>query len=142
MSRYSASGAPHLQSAFSSPLASSLAAGLAYPADLFHYNPYSALTPTSPLTPSSFWSLTAQQSMTTIDSVLKIAYFSPNTSIPVFRAFRRQKLTIIYAMSYDFNDFIALSFNSELNLARSATYFSVSNVHNRHNGLDLCQMFR
>lgn len=63
MSRYSSGGAAHLQSTYS-PLANSLAAaGLAYPPDLFHYNPYSALTPTSPLTPSSFWSLTAQQSM-------------------------------------------------------------------------------
>ncbi|CAG2101015.1 unnamed protein product [Medioppia subpectinata] len=61
MSRYS-SAAHHMPSPFASPLATSLAAGLAYPHDMYHYNPYSALSPASPLTPSSFWSLTAQQS--------------------------------------------------------------------------------
>jgi hypothetical protein len=61
LSRYSTSSAAHLQNPYNSPLNSF--ASLAYPPDLFHYNPYSALTPTSPLTPSSFWSLTAQQSM-------------------------------------------------------------------------------
>jgi len=60
LNRYSSSSAAHLQSAYNSPLNSFTS--LAYPPDLFHYNPYSALTPTSPLTPSSFWSLTAQQS--------------------------------------------------------------------------------
>ena len=75
MSRYSSAGAAHLQSAFSSPLASSLPPGLAYPTDIYHYNPYSALTPTSPLTPSSFWSLTAQQSMT-FQMTIKMKFLS------------------------------------------------------------------
>ena len=85
MSRYSSAGAAHLQSAFSSPLASSLTPGLAYPTDFYHYNPYSALTPTSPLTPSSFWSLTAQQSMTTnMTFCLKYCFLFSHTLIKCY----------------------------------------------------------